>query len=273
MNSTKHASLITALVAVPAVLYASNALGQSIDQQQSVAGGIAAGTEYQLIATDQVSFGPGIQNETRKELLFKLSSTSGIDVESGDQQKVWAGDIAFDRIDFLKPGEIRMHDVSDGLSYSAGIDVAQVEDFDSQSEFVSSRQLGIHYGRLGSENYSSLDLGVRNIRDISSEGSADLAEDKELWSLGVTTGRRFALTGLDSTDPLWTVSLRGQINVTETDTIDQALERQQWYVSPGLQWSHDSFRLTADVLMPFMQSGEIEEESDYRIRAKIQKKF
>ena len=278
MNLTRHASVVTAL----AVLYSGNALSQSsqLGQSQSTvktaengSAGIAAGTGYQLIATDQVSFGPGIQNESRKELLFQLSSVNGVVADSGESEKVWSGGLAFDRIDFLKPDEIGMKDLTDGLSYTASIEVSGVEDFDSQSEFVSSRQLGIQYGRLGPENYSSVDMGIRSISDETVEGSGELAEGKELWSLGVTTGRRFALTGLDASDPLWTVSLRGQIDVTESRNIDEALEKQQWYLSPGLHWSRDSFRLTADVLMPFMQSGEIEEDSDYRIRAKIQKRF
>ena len=278
MNLTRHASVVTAL----AVLYSGNALSQSsqLGQSQSTvktaengSAGIAAGTGYQLIGTDQVSFGPGIQNESRKELLFQLSSVNGVVADSGESEKVWSGGLAFDRIDFLKPDEIGMKGLTDGLSYTASIEVSGVEDFDSQSEFVSSRQLGIQYGRLGPENYSSVDMGIRSISDETVEGSGELAEGKELWSLGVTTGRRFALTGLDASDPLWTVSLRGQIDVTESRNIDEALEKQQWYLSPGLHWSRDSFRLTADVLMPFMQSGEIEEDSDYRIRAKIQKRF
>ena len=280
MKLTRHASVITALAA----LYSGNAISQSSDLErssepgqsaaQAIPAGIAAGTEYQLIGTDQVSFGPGIQTESRKELLFQLSSVEGIDAESGESEKVWSGGLAFDRIDFLKPGEIGMADLTDGLSYSARIEVTSLEEFDSQSEIISSRQLGIHYGRLGSENYSSVDLGVRSVSDETPVGgSGELSEDKELWSLGVTTGRRFAWTGLDSSDPLWTVALRGQIDVTEGRNIDEALDNQQWYLSPGLHWSGDSFRLTADVLMPFMQTGEIEEDSDYRIRAKIQKRF
>ncbi len=281
MNPTRHASVITAL----AVLYSGNALSQSNEKRyptgpeelvvsgETLPAGLAAGTDYQLIATDQVSFGPGIQNESRKELLFQLSSVNGVDAESGESEKVWSGGLAFDRIDFLKPGEIGMKDLTDGLSYSARIEVTSADEFDSQSEIISSRQLGIHYGRLGPENYSSVDLGVRSISDDVPDSGGELAEGKELWSLGVTTGRRFALTGLDTSDPLWTVSLRGQIDVTESRNIDEALENQQWYLSPGLHWSRDSFRLTADVLMPFMQSGEIEEDSDYRIRAKIQKRF
>lgn len=243
------------------------AFGQSADEAL-----LATGTQYQLLAAESVSFGPGIQNQTRKELLFKLASVSRVEVDS-DESGAWSGDLAFDRIDFLRPGEVRMYDLTDGLSYSAGIDIEKTDEFDSQSEIISSRQLGIHYGRLGPENYSSVDLSFRHISDEVSESADKVSDDKELWSLGVTTGRRFELTGLDPNDPLWTVSLRGQFNLIESDTIDEALENQQWYVSPGLQWSRDSFRLTADVLMPFMQSGELEEESDYRIRAKIQKQF
>ena len=273
MNAPRFS--LTGTICLFAVLYASNALSQSDDS-----GEFAAGTRYELIATDEVSFGPGIQNEARKELLFKLSAKS--DKSSADAEDsvladndsvVWSGSLAFDRIDFLQPGEVRLHEVSDGFSYSASIDVESKEDFRSQSEFVSSRQLGIHYGRLGSENYSAVDLGVTNFKTDVQDRDDALSDDKELWSLGVTTGRRFALTGLDSNDPLWTVALRGQFNIAESDTIDDALDTQQWYLSPGLQWRSNSFRLTADVLMPFIQSGELEDDSDYRIRAKIQKKF
>ena len=284
MNTPRFS--LTGTICLFAVLYASNALSQSDDS-----GEFAAGTRYELIATDQVSFGPGVQNGARKELLFKLSAKSdkkasdkkasdkkGIadaedSVLADDDSVVWSGSLAFDRIDFLQPGEVRLHEVSDGFSYSASIEVDSKEDFRSQSEFVSSRQLGIHYGRLGSENYSAVDLGVTNFKTDVRDRNDALSDDKELWSLGVTTGRRFSLTGLDSNDPLWTVALRGQFNIAESDNIDDALETQQWYLSPGLQWRSDSFRLTADVLMPFIQSGELEDDSDYRIRAKIQKRF
>ena len=260
---------------IPAVLLASlcasHVYGQSLPEQEE---GLAAGTQYRLLATDSVAFGPGIKNQTSKNLIFKLTSDSkakgGTVQEDGGS---WSGDLAFDRIDFLKPGEVRMYDVVDGISYSAGIDVKQTQEFDSQSEIVSSRQLGIHYGRLGPENYSSVDLSIRQFSENTSSLAGDDADDKELWSLGVTTGRRFALTGLEAGDPLWTVSLRGQFDTTDSDTLDEALDNHQWYVSPGLQWSGDTFRLTADVLMPFMQAGELEEESDYRVRAKIQKRF
>ena len=94
-----------------------------------------------------------------------------------------------------------------------------------------------------------------------------------MWSLGVTTGRRFSMTGLDPSDPLWTVSLRGQFNFAEQADESIEVEDQQWYLSPGLHWQGDDFLLSADVLMPFMQSGEYETETDYRIRANIQKRF
>jgi len=78
---------------------------------------------------------------------------------------------------------------------------------------------------------------------------------------------------LDANDPMWTVSLRGQMNRYEEQDLEQALESQKWYVSPGFQWRKESFRLSADVLMPFMQGSELEEQTDYRVRAKIQKRF
>lgn len=273
MNSLGLASTITVITV--SVLYANNAHSQSSANQSGFgdSNGVAAGTRYQLIGTDEVSFGPGIRNEARKELVVKVSPTKAEEQDVDNGASAWRGDLAFDRIDFLKPGEIPMHNVSDGVSYSAGVGVETTDDFNSQSEIVSSRQLGIHYGRLGPENYRAVDLDFRNFSDESVESGTELIDDSDLWSLGVTTGRRFALTGLDNNDPLWTVSLRGQFSVDEDDSFEEVLDKQQWYLSPGLQWISDSFELSADVLMPFIQSGEVEEESDYRIRATIQKNF
>ena len=286
MNFKLHTTTIAAqIAALGTVLCVSPTYAENVDQlvDQSLvdqsryfdsAAGVAAGTEYHLLGTNSLSFGPGVQSEVRTELLFKLSSDVEVDDKTGsagaEKTRKWSGDLAFDRIDFLRPGELRLYDLTDGFSYSASIDIASSEEFNSQSEIVSSRQLGIHYGRLGPENYNSIDLSFRQLNPDERRKTTD---DRELWSLGVTTGRRFALTGLDSSDPLWTVSLRGQINLNDNEDIDSASDSQQWYVSPGLQWRGDSFRLTADVLMPFMQSGELEDESDYRIRAKIQKRF
>ena len=120
-------------------------------------------------------------------------------------------------------------------------------------------------------NYSGVDLGFRQFNDRKQFD--DEATDKDLWSLGVTTGRRFALTGLDENDPLWTVTLRGQFSLYEDSDDKVRLDDQLWFLSPGLYWQHDSFELSADLLMPFMNSGETEEETDYRVRATIQKRF
>ena len=213
------------------------------------------------------------------EMLFKLSPVTVEGIDTAETTTEWSGDISLRRIDFLSPGEARMQDIHHGFSYSAGIAVnhenelpASRDDFPGESHFISSRQLGIHYGRLGSVNYSGVDLSFRQFKD-EVESSASERDDKELWSLGVTTGRRFALTGLDTNDPMWTVSLRGQFNLTDTPNDAVAVENQQWYLSPGLHWENSSFYMSADVLMPFLQSGEYEEETDYRIRAKIQKRF
>lgn len=211
---------------------------------------------------------------TRSEMLFKLTSpleagqTEAHDTQA--QNPHWNSEIRLNRIDFLKPGEARMHDIHQGFSYSASIDV-ESDEFRSDSRLISSRQLGIHYGRLGSVNYSGVDL---SFRQFSNEKEVlESSDDKELWSLGVTTGRRFSMTGLESTDPMWTVSLRGQFSLSDESDDRIELEDQQWYLSPGLHWERDSFLLSADVLMPFMQSGEYEAETDYRIRANIQKRF
>lgn len=206
----------------------------------------------------------------RSEMLFKLTAgEEPVPVESDDKPR-FSGEISLNRIDFLKPREARMQDVHHGFSYSASIEVEKEHDFQSESRLISSRQLGIHYGRLGSVNYSGVDLSFRQF-----EADDGLTNDdgNDIWSLGVTTGRRFSMTGLDPSDPLWTVSLRGQFNFIEQADESLELGDQQWYFSPGLHWQRDDFLLSADVLMPFMQSGEYETETDYRIRANIQKRF
>ncbi|MEM7258653.1 MAG: hypothetical protein AAF404_14845 [Pseudomonadota bacterium] len=207
--------------------------------------------------------------EHRTEMLFKLSPA--VDPLSESEEPAgFRSEISLNRIDFLKPGEARMQDVHHGFSYSASIDIEPEDEFHSESRLISSKQLGIHYGRLGSVNYSGVDLSFRQFDGIDAVSTED---DKELWSLGVTTGRRFSMTGLDPSDPLWTVSLRGQFNFVEQDDDSIEVGDQQWYLSPGLHWQRDNFLLSADVLMPFMQSGGYETETDYRIRANIQKRF
>ena len=113
-------------------------------------------------------------------------------------------------------------------------------------------------------------MGVEKFVDSATD---TLSDEKSLWSLGVTTGKRFSWSGLREQDPLWTLSVRGQLNFDDTRSEDFSFGNQSWYFSPGLHWQRDSFKLSADVLMPFMQTGDADEDADYSIRARIQKKF
>ena len=152
---------------------------------------------------DEYPTEPGLPTEHRSEMLFKLTPAAD-PLSDSDELTTVRGEISLNRIDFLRPGEARLQEVHHGFSYSASIDVEQNDTFQSESRLISSRQLGIHYGRLGSVNYSGVDLSVRQF-----DASEQLAQEdeKELWSLGVTTGRRFSMTGLDPSDPLWTCLL------------------------------------------------------------------
>ena len=217
----------------------------------------------------------GVFRETRAEMLFKLSFDSNLDpgteLTGKPEEPGWSGGLSMERVDFIPVDEIKMQDVSSGFSYSASLDIEKRTDVSDESQIVSSRQLGVHYGRLGSVNYSGVDLGFRQFNDGDPADYSN-SNDKDLWSLGVTTGRRFAFSGLEEDDPLWTVSLRGQFSLTEDRDDKMRVDNQLWYVSPGLHWQHESFELSADLLMPFM-SSETEEDPDYSIRAKIQKRF
>ena len=208
--------------------------------------------------------------ERRSEVLFKLSFDPRSELTNTESESAWSGGLSMERIDFIGLDEIKMQDISQGFGYSASLNIERATRVFDESQIISSKQLGLHYGRLGSVNYSGVELGFRQFTD---ENQLDDSNEQDLWSLGVTTGRRFSLTGLEDSDPLWTVSLRGQFSVEEDSDDNVRLDNHLWYLSPGLYWQHDSFELSADVLMPFMNSGEADEETDYRIRAKIQKRF
>ena len=137
MNLKLHTTTIAALAAMLCVELTH---AEDVDQSRyfDSAVGVAAGTEYHLLGTNSLAFGPGVQSEVKTELLFKLSSDVEVDDQSenasGEKTRKWSGDLAFDRIDFLRPGELRLYDLSDGFSYSASIDIASSEEFNSQSE-------------------------------------------------------------------------------------------------------------------------------------------
>ena len=82
----------------------------------------------------------------RSEMLFKLTPPEAIDdAELPEESSAyWNSEIKLNRIDFLKPGEARMHDIHQGFSYSASFDL-ESDKFRSESRMISSRQLGIHY--------------------------------------------------------------------------------------------------------------------------------
>lgn len=170
-------------------------------------------------------------------------------------------------------GEVPMPKVRSGFWYFAGLEFERYQGspaLGQLSEFVSSRQLGVHYGRLGSISYRGIDFGFERQSGQAIDRTGD---DKELWSLGVTTGKRFSATGLDSSDPVWTLSVRGQFNFEDSASEELMLDNQSWYVSPGLHWQRESFQLSADLLMPFMQTGEFDDGDDYSVRARIIKRF
>jgi len=245
------------------VLAGSVALGNAAAIAQS--GDIAEPVDYRLGSAsteDNAQFGIA----SRAGLNFSFTRQDETEQPDGDR---WT--TAVDAESQAPSGELPMPRLNSGLTYSAGFVLEKDSNTRNASDIVSSRQLGVHYGRLGSINYSGLDLGVGRLSELPQENFDD---EKSLWSLGVTTGKRFAFSGLEAGDPIWTLSLRGQFNYDESLKDEILPDNQTWYFSPGLHWEKDSFRLSADVLMPFMQTGEFEDEdTNYSIRAKLIKKF
>ncbi len=161
-------------------------------------------------------------------------------------------------------------DIHEGFSYSAGVRIEHNEEasLDSAS-FVSSSLLGVSYGRIGKVWYGGIDVNLEQFAD-----EFDGGEREDVVSFDFTTGRRLGFTGLEATSPLWLLSLQGNFDLHDEESIDQEVEGGgDWYLNPSLFWQRPGFTFSAQVQLPVTEEIQDNETPDYRLRAIFEKQF
>lgn len=162
-------------------------------------------------------------------------------------------------------------DLNEGFSYSAGLRVEREAAAIDGTAYVSSSLLGMSYGRLGRLWYGGIDVNLERFDD-----AAHGADQPDVVSLDVTTGRRLGITGLGSDAPLWLLSVRGDLDLIdvragEAAAADEA--RPSWFLNPSLFWQHPGFTFSAQMQLPVAPELEDSEQPDYRLRAVFEKRF
>ncbi len=157
-----------------------------------------------------------------------------------------------------------------GLSYSAGLRVEREDEAIDGTAYVSSALLGLSYGRLGRLWYGGIDVNLERFDD-----EAHGADQPDVVSLDVTTGRRLGITGLGAGSPLWLLSVRGNLDLMD-DAVDVGADpeaRPSWFLNPSLFWQHPGFTFSAQMQLPVAPELDDAEQPDYRLRAVFEKRF
>ena len=160
--------------------------------------------------------------------------------------------------------------LNDGFSYSAGLRVEHEETVIDDTAYVSSSLLGVSYGRLGRLWYGGIDVNVEQFRD-----GIDGEDPAEVVSLDLTTGRRLGITGLDTTSPLWLLSLQGNVDLQDLDEGDDQGLQPNWFLNPSLFWEQPGFTFSAEMQVPVspLIDDTVTDQPDYRLRAVFEKHF
>ncbi|NND90280.1 MAG: hypothetical protein HKN42_05390 [Granulosicoccus sp.] len=160
-------------------------------------------------------------------------------------------------------------ELNDGFVYSAGLRIEHEDEHIDGTAYVSSSLLGLSYGRLGRLWYGGIDV---NLEQFADEPYG--AQQPDVLSLDVTTGRRLGFTGLSAHSPLWLLSVQGNFDILE-DTNGESLEtRGDWYLNPSLFWQQPGFTFSAQMQVPVeFETLDDDGEPDYRLRAVFEKQF
>lgn len=162
-----------------------------------------------------------------------------------------------------------LSDLHQGFEYSAGLRIEYEDAQIDGTAYVSSSLLGLSYGRLGRLWYGAIDVNLEQFAD-DEFGEAP----SDVLSLDVTTGRRLGFTGLDAHSPLWLLSLRGNVDMSEWETNDDLESSSYWFLNPSLLWQQPGFTFSAQMQVPVeFETLDDEGEPDYRLRAVFEKQF
>lgn len=127
--------------------------------------------------------------------------------------------------------------------------------------------LGLAYGFEGRKWYRWASVRHR----INAETTTGLARP-DVWLVDLVGGIRFSPTEYHEPDWVWMLELNGELieNVTQgVGSVKKQLGGNQWFLSPGLMWTHRNFALKAGVQLPVIDDLSVDQEQD-DYRAKIE---
>jgi len=82
-------------------------------------------------------------------------------------------------------------------------------------------------------------------------------------------------TGLDTTSPLWLLSLQGNVDLQDLDEGDDQGLQPNWFLNPSLFWEQPGFTFSAEMQVPVspLIDDTVTDQPDYRLRAVFEKHF
>ena len=87
-------------------------------------------------------------------------------------------------------------------------------------------------------------------------------------------GIRFSPTEYQEPDWVWMLELNGELieNVTQgVGSVKKQLGGNQWFLSPGLMWTHRNFAFKAGVQLPVIDDlSADQEQDDYRAKIELE---
>jgi hypothetical protein len=129
--------------------------------------------------------------------------------------------------------------------------------------------LGITYGYEGRKWYRWASVRHR----FNAETSTGM-QRPDVWLVDFVGGIRFSPTEYHEPDWVWMLELNGELieNVTQgLGSVKKQLGGNQWFLSPGLMWTHRNFAFKAGVQLPLIDDlSADQEQDDYRAKIELE---
>ena len=213
----------------------------------------------------------GNASEKEAELQFKYGLTSdwvigvGVPYEFGDDEGSHRGSTSLStKYRFWRQDRFA---VQESMALMAKVIFDDAEDHGDVEQNGNDYLLGITYGYEGRKWYRWASVRQR----INAETTPGLARP-DVWLVDLVGGIRFSPTEYHEPDWVWMLELNGELieNVTQgVGSVKKQLGGNQWFLSPGLMWTHRNFALKAGVQLPVIDDLSVDQEQD-DYRAKIE---
>ncbi len=120
--------------------------------------------------------------------------------------------------------------------------------------------LGLTYGYEGRKWYR-----WASVRRRFNSDAASGAKRPDIWLVDLVGGIRFTPTEYTEPDWVWMLELNGEITENVTNRVDGSTARvggNQWFLSPGLMWTHRNVAIKAGVQIPVYDDLAADQASD-----------